>query len=65
MPTIRCKKQIIGDIATIVFWVIVMCMCVEGLTGCTTGGGRFFCGYEEQNTMKNITGYEVPEKYKK
>jgi len=59
-------KAVIGDIATIVFWAVVMCMCASHLTGCgSTGGGRVCIGFEEQNTMKNTTGYEVPEKYKK
>lgn len=29
------KKQEVVDIATITFWVLVMCMCAQGLSGCT------------------------------
>lgn len=34
------------------------------LSGCTTGGGKFFCGYEEFNEIKASQGYTIPDKKK-
>ena len=47
--------------------MLLLGICVIGLTmpGCsTTGGAKFFCGYEEMNDMKKTTGYSVPKKDK-
>lgn len=50
-------------------WVVIVkcfigCGIIAGLTRCTTGGGKVCFGYEEVNSIKNQSGYEIPKKDK-
>lgn len=51
-----------AELHNCIAWAGIWLMMLFSLTKCTTGGGRFYCGYEEINQIKNTSGYDIPKK---
>lgn len=54
-----------AEFANCIAWAgiwLMMLYAVMFSSGCSTGGGKFFCGWEEVNQIKNTSGYDIPTK---
>lgn len=61
---VKTESEQKADMMNCIVWAGICLMFLYTLTGCTTGGGRFYCGYEEVNQIKNTSGYDIPKKEK-
>lgn len=57
------QRKMQEDIGGLLMFISLMLLAYILLTlqGCTAGGQRLYCGWEEINQAKIVQGYDIPE----